>query len=190
MKRTILSLITIVLVGSSFAAYAQQNGGPTVPVQVPVDSPQYDKVAMLLSAYHELPAKAQFEQVADVRLVLSAMAEDASAPLQQKRALVALGYWADSSTLSVYARVLSNPQTRNGTRHQLLLLTGKRFPTAGVPLLEPYLAANDLQLRLTAVEALAASGSDDAFATLERHAKLETNPLVLKRIEQRGSRLR
>jgi hypothetical protein len=189
-----MRLLIISLIAPAFfvctTASAQQTAGPVDPVTVPIDSPEAQRVEVLLSAYHELPSKAEFEKASDVRTILSTMARDRQAPRLQKRAIEALAYWPDAATLQVFEAVLADPQTRTGTRHFTLMTTGKAFGADGLDVLEPYLAASDLQLRLTAVDAVAATRSDRGFAMLEARARVETSDLVLDRIEKMGSRVR
>lgn len=188
MNARLIAFLIVVLV-PAFAA-AQDSAGPDLPVGVSVEAESAERLAFLLSAYHELPARAEFEAVPDAQKILSTWATDRTAPLRQKRSLEALGYFADATTLAIYTSVLNDPQTRVGARHQTILLVGTHFGVAGLDLLGRYLEADDVQLRLSAVDAIARTNTDRGFALLEERAETEPNKTVLERIEKLGRRLR
>ena len=190
MKTRLFMILLVPAFFLSAPAFAQHSGGPTGPIDVPVESADSERLELLLGTFHELPPKAQFESVPGVRSKLDSMAKDGTSPRLQKRAIEALAYWPDAATLATYESVLADVQTRMGTRHMTLLLVGIVFKVDGVELLEPYLAADDLQLRLTAVDAIAATQSDKGFELLSKRAKVETSAVVLERIEKMGSRVR
>lgn len=190
-----LSTIIIVLLISTFGIVStvsaqESNAGPVAPTPTPVANPAADRVGKLLSAHHELPSKARFEAIEGARQTLAEMATNRAAPLGQKRALEALAYWPTATTLGVYTAVLNDPQTRVGTRHLTLMLVGRHFATDALDVLAPYLGADDVQLRLTAVEAIALTQTPEGVELLGAHAQVETSRLVLDAIEAKGRVLR
>lgn len=187
---TIIFALLVPAFGVVSTASAQDGNGPTPPVTVPQQTDAQKSIGILLSVHHELPAKAQFESIEDHRAILARMATDRTSPREQKRALEALAYWPDAATLQVYTSVLNDPQTRVGTRHQTLLLVGDNYDDRALEVLERYLSADDVQLRLTAVDAIARTATEDGYDMLESHAQVETSKVVLERIESQGRQLR
>ncbi|MGM0558897.1 MAG: HEAT repeat domain-containing protein [Myxococcota bacterium] len=159
----------------------------SAPKSVDQLEPSVAKTArLLLSGYHGLPSKQQLEdKLPNTRQVLMAYAQDERVfPLYRKRALRALGYYADDEVQSLYEAMLADSDTEDMVRHTLLGLLAEHFGADGVSTIEPYLYRDDVQLRLTAVEALRKIDSDAALDALNKAKKEETNQIVKRRLEE------
>jgi hypothetical protein len=159
----------------------------SAPKSVDQLEPSVAKTArLLLSGYHGLPSKQQLEdKLPNARHVLLAYAQDDRVfPLYQKRALRALGYYADAEVKSLYEAKLADSDTEDMVRHTLIGLLAEHFGADSVSTISPYLYKEDVQLRLTAVEALRKVDSDAAQAALNEAKKEETNTIVKRRLEE------
>lgn len=141
---------------------------------------------LLLSGYHGLPSKQQLEsKLPNARMVLMTYAKDDRVfPLYRKRALRTLGYYADAEVRALYEATLESDQTEDMLRHTLLGLLAEHFGADSVSTIEPYLRDDDVQLRLTAVEALRTVDSDAAQDALREAKKDESNKIVKRRLEE------
>ena len=159
----------------------------SAPKSVDQLEPKVAKEArLLLSGYHGLPSKQLLEQkLPNTRQVLMAYAQDDRAfPLYRKRALRALGYYADAEVKSLYESMLADDTTEEMVRHALIGLLAEHFGADSVPTIAPYLSSDDVQLRLTAVEALRRVDADSAQDALREAKKDETNEIVKRRLEE------
>jgi hypothetical protein len=195
MKKLInISVLSLgLLVGST--ALAQQTTTPSqTPQSNPTDStpvpvPFEEKVAqakLLLSGYHGLPdAKTFTKQLGDPKMVLMAIALDEDGfDLYRKRALSALGLFADADVLRTYIDLLQDEDTPEGTQHRLLVLLADHFPDSALPYLQPYVDHDDLRYRLTAIEAIRRIPSNEALAVLHDAKTSERNKTALRRLDQ------
>lgn len=148
-------------------------------------------VQLLLRGYHGVPERGEFEAASPkAREILKAFANDPLGGLFRERAILALGHWPDAETLWLYRRSLKDPTLGEEARHLILLHGAETF---GEPILNdvvPFLQADDVAMRITAVAALSKIGTDAAFAQIDAHAKAERDPAVLKAIDNYGRRLR
>jgi hypothetical protein len=115
-----------------------------------------DKLALLLSAHHELPSRAVFEsQVPNVRKALEALAlkGDLFRP-HRHRALEALAMWPDDDVRRVYRTLLMDPATPELTKHRVLLLVPRVFAGETPRILEPWRTHVNARFRKTAEIAL------------------------------------
>ena len=187
MRRTlILAILSGALVVPS-TSWAQDSGANTPGPTTPVTSTDRERVALLLGAYHELPDQATFLAASPrARDVLVGMAGDAQLfPPHRVRALDALArYWNGPEPFNLLASWLSDANTRDTTRHDLITLAARRFGNASVPLIAPYLRHADLQLRLTTVHALDLVDTEDAMDQLEAALAKETSTVVREAIEK------
>ena len=143
------------------------------------------RVRLLLSAHHELPPRALFVKATPrARDVLLEIARDDQIfRLHRYRALEALGsYWADDEVLDLYARLLRGSETEL-LEHRVMMFAASSFGRHSVPLLVPYLSSPQMQLRLTAVEALALVDEEPSRDALRARLEAEPSELVRERIE-------
>jgi HEAT repeat protein len=148
------------------------------------------QVRLLLSGYHDLPDRAQFDRVADAPAIVKALAHGPDGPTRD-RALAALGrYWPSGDVYLLYARVLAADSTPVGTRHRVMVYFADAFGERAIPAIRPYLSNQDPQLRISAVHALGRIGSDQAIAVLDRFADDETNAVVLEAVDDASRTLR
>ncbi|MFP4598599.1 MAG: HEAT repeat domain-containing protein [Persicimonas sp.] len=164
------------------------------PVPFPFDGneAEYERATTLLSGFHGIPAKEVFEQKLDnpEQILLGiALNEDTSA-VYRKQALAALAYWPGDTVFSLYGRLLKDTQTEDTLRHRVMLLMAEHFEDRALEKLRPFLSDDDLQLRLSAIEAIRRLPSDDAVEALREALKTETNTVAQKRLEQYTQTLR
>ena len=192
--RALLAASILLLAGPTFGqdqgagTPTPVTGQPSGPVQPSADAKA--RLRLLLSGYHGLPPKAEFETIAGVKALLYVFAHDASDALHRDRALAALAYFPDGSVFRLYAEILGDASTPEGTRHRVMRLLAEAFGDRALPLLRPYLEADDLRLRLTAVAAVGDIGSDAATDALRARIDRETHPVVRERLERAGRQLR
>lgn len=146
---------------------------------------QRDRALLLLSGYHGIATKAEFEgALAAPEAILGAIARDAEVdPIHRDRALAALALWPSEQTLSLYASLLASAETSEMNRHRILGYLATGYADRSIPWVEHYLTVSDLQFRLTAVEALRTIGSDHARDLLIQAEVVEVSPVVLDRIK-------
>jgi HEAT repeat protein len=209
--RTLLKTIVLALI-VTFASTAlaqqtafaqqgdQQSSSPDSPVPMPFDGDQddqddqdrsddrsdADQARMLLMGYHGIPSKEIFEDNLDQpKVVLTSLAlDDGGFSLRRKRALSALGYWADAGVMRTYTQILQDAQTPASLRHRVILLIAEHFPADALAHLKPYLGHKNLQYRLSAIEAIRGIPSDDALSALRDALESETNSVAKKRLEK------
>lgn len=201
-------VLTTVLTCAALASTASAQQSPTTgdttgqttdpdsdsPVPFPFDGNEadYERATMLLSGFHGIPPKETFEQKLDnpEQILLGiALSEDTSA-VYRKQALAALAYWPNDTVFSLYGRLLKDAQTEDTIRHRVMLLMAEHFEGRALQQLRPYLSDDDLQLRLSAIEAIRRLPSDDAVEALREALKTETNAVAKKRLEQYTQTLR
>jgi hypothetical protein len=174
-----------------------QTDTSTSPVPMPFDGKQGDspnqgdqsdveRAKMLLMGYHGLPSKETFEEnLDDPKVVVMSIALDEGGfSLHRKRALAALGYWADAGLMRIYNQLLQDAQAPDVLRHRVILLLAEHFPDEALGHLKPFLAHKDLQYRLSAIEAIRRLPSDEAVAALREALETETNAVAKKRLEK------
>lgn len=187
-RNSIASLAAIAVVLVTGTAFAQDNGD--VPGLDRHDPANVQQVQLLLSGYHELPTREALAAVPGAHDIVLALAHT-DGMMTRDRALAALGhYWPSGDVFLLYAKTVASPTTPDGTRHRIMVLAADAFGERAVPMLTPYLSNADVQLRITAVEALGRIRTDEVVALLEAHAAGESNPIVLERIERATRTLR
>lgn len=184
MKR-LIALIALSVSLLSAPAFAQVAPGPGSFAQDDVKT-----VTMLLSGYHDLAPQASFDAVRNAPQIVETLARGPHSHIRD-RALAALGrYWPSADVFLLYANVIASPDTAEGTRHRTVLMMAESFGDRAIPALEPLLHANDVQLQITAVQALGSIGSDEAFNTLVSFSEGVTNPALLEQLERSARVLR
>jgi len=146
---------------------------------------QRDKAMLLLSGYHGIGTKAEFEATLfEPQALLASIARDAAVdPVHRDRALAALVYWPDEQTLSLFGKLLAADDTSEMNRHRIIGYLAVGYAERSIPWVEHYLTVSDLQFRLTAIEALRTIGSDHARDLLSQAEVVELSPLVIERIK-------
>lgn len=186
MKRTIGMFFFAALLSVASVPASAQDQGPRV--DAPAESVR--EVTLLLSGYHDLAPRASFESVAGAPAIVRALAEGPHS-LVRDRALAALGrYWPSGDVYLLYANIIADPATPLGTRHRVVLMYAEAFGDRAIPAIRPLLGAADLQLRVTAVQALGRIGSDEALALIDEAARTATHPVLLDAIERSSRVLR
>ena len=192
MQRIICAFMILFAVGLANAQTTGSDGLPAVPPVDQLDGEAVERVTLLLSAHHELPAAEMFaEAAADAETVLYAIAGDAGTfQHHRNRAYGALGYWADADLQRFYATqfelaLASEHESTYFSSHHLVGLIGRHFPEAAPNLIGDLLHSEDVQIRLSAVEALRTADSEHARGLLIEAYPVETNATVREAI-QRG----
>ena len=175
------------------APVAAQLGAPTGPEvsepevpEVPVEaSEDRETLTLLLSGYHGLPEAAVFEaRFDDPRALLLALLQDPSVgPIHYDRALAALAYWPNPEVRAVYDRHLVDA-TRPMMVHHIIVNYVRGFGDEALDAVLPYLSSEDVQVRLTVVEALRVHGTPRAVEALIAAEQGESHALVRERIRE------
>lgn len=166
----------------SFGAVAQDAPTPTVspveepvgaavPTPTPTQTPAAslaDRIAFLLSGYEFFPTRADLDAAGpagQVAPLLRGFATDLDArPTLRLRAVDALGYYDDPATIELLTRLAQDPpaadlprkklRTAGLVRHHAISSLATARAGEAVPVLEQLLAADDVQIVLTVVDAL------------------------------------
>lgn len=168
---------------------------PTVP-EVPTpgvetapetDAPsERDRALLLLSGYHGIPTAAEFEAAFDdPAAVLFELATDPEvSAIHRDRAIGALAYWPSDALEAFYVDLLLDDATPEMERHRVIGHLAVAFGDGALEIIDPYLRDDDVQLRLTAVHAMAVVGTPAALRRLDAAAAVEASPIVLEQIRQ------
>ena len=157
------------------------------------------QIAALMMGYHGPPERAVLEAVTpDARRYLEHLAQDQKTPMMQRyNAIAALSAWSDAQTLKIYGALLADPNMPEGGLHRILGLIGQVFGQEGLPLVHPFLDHPDVQLRLSAIDAVAhlpGGASDKVLLDLlrrERHEAARTRLLQwFQGVRKPGARVR
>lgn len=149
-----------------------------------------EQVSLLLSGFHEVGTKAQFEKVQNASDILVSIAKGKEGFVRDRAILVLARYWASADVYLLMASVISNPKTSFGTRLRMMVQFGDTFGGRSIPVLKHYLTDADPQVRISALQALQATNDDAAFVLIEGHAKTESAPIVLEAVKTYSSRIR
>ncbi len=180
MKTALTILLAALLLASPALAQDNGNGGELDRF----DPTAVQKVELLLRGYHGLPERDAMTSIPDAQKIVAALAQS-EGRLTRDRALAAMGhFWPSGDVFLLYAKTLASPDTPEGTRHRIMILAADVFGERAVPMLKPYLQNENVQLRMTAVDALGYIRTDEVVAILENHARGERNAIVLERIDK------
>ncbi len=177
-------LILCVILGVATPALAQDQGNLPAPTTL---AKERASIGQLLAAYHETPSKQAFEAASGrAASILETLATQSDLmPAHRARALDALGaYYPNARVRLLFAGVVSGAATPEGLRHSAMMLGARHFGADFVPALTPALTASDVQLRFTAVEALARIGGDLARAEIKKAMAGEKSSFVRERMER------
>jgi HEAT repeat protein len=195
MHKLSTALLAALLLCAAAPAAAQTTGpaAPNLPALSALDAAQVRKVELLLSGYHELPTLDQLKAASPrAEDIVAALVRDQdTSPFIRPRAISALTtYWPNTRTVQLVRALIADPKTRDVTRHQLLIASSDLGQQV-IPDLIPFLNHTDLQLRLTAVEALARLNQHDAAVNaLHKALDTEKSPLVRDRITRAAKTVR
>ena len=180
---SLAALALTLMLGVSALPHAASAQAPPARTKAAA-KPERARIQLLLSAHHELPDRALFEGASDqARAHLLDFATDLDVfPLYRYRALEALGaYYADDQVLRLYASVLKDAGSERA-QHRVMLLAARFFGDQATGLLTPFLSDKNIQLRITAVEALALIHSETSRAMLRAAASSEPDPGLATRM--------
>lgn len=151
--------------------------------------PERERVELLLNAY-DAPASADQLGAAasNPRAVLIQIAQDPAVPEYRRfAALQALALFPNEQVRALYSAILREiPGRAEGPRiaHPTIQAMMKAFGESALIEVEPLLGSKDVQVRLTAVHAIARFGGDKGRSLLRAHAEREPNRIVLEELER------
>jgi len=191
MNTTRLCIITALVVLSTSTAFAQQTGETTRPdtpgVTASITAQERTDVSRLLHAYHELPERSVFLSASpSARAILRDIATNEKVFwLHRSRALNALGHhWADDETFALIDAAVRSKDTPTTGLHQVMLMHVAHFGARATPSVVMHLGHGDVQVRLSAVEALRRLPQDAvARAALKEARETESVPYVREQID-------
>lgn len=161
---------------------------PTHPVVEPGDeASQRETAELLLSGYHGIPEAEVFERaLVDPHATLLEIATDPQAsPIHRDRALAALANWPSEQVRSLYEGLLVNADTTDMVRHRVIGHLAIGYGDDALDTVAAYLDSDDVQFRLTAVQALGEIGTPAAIARLEQASQVEASEMVRQEMLQR-----
>lgn len=186
--------LTLLVAGALLTSPVHAQLGPDPDPNLPSDPGSPDAVSdedlatarLLLSAHHGIPEAAAFDDALDAPVpVLRVLATDPNVfPLYRQRALSALGYWADQWLGDELSRLATDPASGDLMQHHAVLLLAQHFGVRSVGVVEAWLTDDDVQRRLTAIEAIDAHGGDALQTLLHDQLSVEDHPVVQQRIEE------
>jgi hypothetical protein len=170
------------------SAHAQL--GPDTPVEDPTPVPtdpsgipaeQLETARILLSGFHEIAPADQFvAQLGDpVAVLWSIVRLESDNAFLQDRALFALAYWPGEDLRAYLGDLIpAGAAPREMLRHHAISLMARAFGEQELPRLAPLLQDADVQIRLTAVDAIATIGTPAALEALRTARSTETHRVV------------
>ncbi len=171
--------------------------GPTTPNTVNVDPPAHvntvvatdedrDRAILMLSGYHGVPTAAELEAAfEDPQGIMLAIAQDDSvSAIHRDRAIGVLAYWPSESVQQFYTQLLESPETPEMVQHRVIGHVAVAFGDQAVDLVASYLNNQDVQFRLTAVQALGTIGTPLAMQQLQTAQTIENSNVVLEQMQQ------
>jgi hypothetical protein len=177
LKRITVALLFVLVLPATAMAQDSSDTDQLAPHDV-------QTVSMLLSGYHDLASQETLSQVPNARSIVETLAQGPNG-FVRNRALAAMGrYWPSGDVYLLLANVLTADDTPEGTRHRVLLLFADAFGDRAIPVIRPFLAANDLQLQITAVQAFGMIGTDEAVAIVHDFAAGATHPVLIEQVEK------
>jgi len=137
-----------------------------------------EPVLAALGGVEDVPTAADLQGLGDnVPAELLEIAQDSSlSHTTRARAVIALGWFPNEPSRSWLVGTLGGGDGILARKAAFALATG--WGDEAVPLLQPALAADDVQLRLAAVRALGRVDSVRARASLDQRLAVETNATV------------
>lgn len=192
-------VLALTLLPSGVAAQDAPVGDPTDTPQTPVtaDVPKQsaeDRVVFLLSGYEYFPTRADLDEVgpaSEIAAILRGLAtNDDGRPTQRLRAVDALGYYDDAETLALLTNLATTTpktdlprrklRTAGLLQHHAITSLARATKSKSVPVLEPVLMGDDVQLTLTTIHALAKHAGKDGLEALRRLLDESQNKIVVR----------
>lgn len=196
--RTIIAFTAVLtLSGPAFGQTAQQTpvsradllaGAPAAVSTDALDGAVLDHIVTLLSGYEYFPSADDLTAVTPdpVPYLLTIVydTEGRWLPTHQHRAVAALAYFPTPTVWEHLTYLLQAPGTPDLMRHHVINALATGFGDEALGELEPVLYDDDLQLRLTAVNAIGTIHTDRATTVLQTALSAEPHRLVQERIER------
>ncbi len=199
MKRT--SFVLLAALSVSTSVFAQETGVPgavdsppttTTPPAVAEPSTE-DRLLLLLSGYEYFPTREDLDAVAKaetmIPMLLEIARDDARRTTLRMRAVDALGYYPEEASVDYLKELVESPEAKGSRkvvkasrlmRHHAITAIARAKKEDAVPVLAPILTHDDLQLRLTTINALGKHGGSAGKRHLVALAS-EDNPRMVER---------
>jgi hypothetical protein len=156
-----------------------------------------ERVVFALSGYHARIDRAHLDEIASserVEALLRELVGEAQLrPSLRLRAVEALGHFGDDDSAALLEAIIEEPSEAlelPGARHadlfqhQAMLSFARIRPEQAAASLAPFLAHDDLQLQMTAIEALGRFGGREGRERLEQARPEITGAAALRRLER------
>ena len=190
--RTLTKLCRHIMVATITATLFISVGASADDTRVNI-SEERQRVQQVLNAYHGVQLKDLVAAANDPQAhLLEMLDETATRPLTRLQALAALAHFPNKATRSVYLDIIKKADHKDrGSRelHRAIQGLAFGFGEAAAEQIEPLLKHKDVQVRLTAVDAMSKLGAG-AKVTLRDHLKTEKHPLVLESIIEKAPAVR
>lgn len=171
---------------------------PTAPEPTATPEPSVEeRLKFLLSGYEYFPTRADLDAVAKPEVVVATLlrfaADDAARTTLRLRAVDALGYYDSAESVEYLGELVGTkldalPRKRlrvaSLLKHHAITSLARAGKDKAVPHIAAVLAADDVQLRLTAIHALGKHGGDDGRAVLQAHRKNEKSEFVRRELQK------
>ncbi len=146
------------------------------------DKDEQRNVALLLMAYDQFPTAEAFKQVsANPRaVILSIYRDPASKPIVRLQALDALSLFPNEEVRELYKGILAKgwADEAPGEAHRAINGLMHGFGTDALADVAPMLNDKDIQIRMTAIEAIFNSGKEEGQRLLKARLDKENHPVV------------
>lgn len=205
MKR-ITTLSLLLALGVPALAAAQDAPAPKtdVPIESPapkeVPDPQQSldqRLEFLLSGYEYFPTRADLDAVAPADLIVAtlvAFARDPNRrPTLRLRAVDALGHYDHPDATAYLEELVETPtdglarkelRVRNLMRHHAVTSLARSLDERAVPKISPLLEQQDVQLKLTVINALAKHGGASGKVLLTEMKSRENEEIVQRELRK------
>lgn len=144
------------------------------------------RIRLLLSGYDSFPTADELRAVSPAApAFLMQIAQDKTAlPTLRNRAIDALGYFDEPEVKAFLTVILTEPDTAPEMGvHKAITALMKLEGEDGLGQVSPFLQHEDVQLRLTAVEAIGNFGGRGGRVLLEERRKIEPSKMVKDKIK-------
>lgn len=155
------------------------------------------RVEVLLSGYEYFPTRADLDAVASADVMAPLLRElaqrEGERPSLRVRAVDALGFYEDAATQSFLLELAARPtegvpkkqlRVARSMRHHAITSYARATGERALAGLEPLLADEDLQIRLTVISALGKHGGAPGEAKLRELAAADNDPITARELRK------
>lgn len=159
------------------------------------DASVEEQLVFALSAYHSFPTRAELDDIADPNTMTELLRSFATSPERRPsmrtRAVDALGFYEDAETRAFLEELVARPRASGAServadlmRHHAVTSLARAHGDDALETLAPLLEHDDVQLRMTAVVALAKHGSQRAHRRLAELRAQTDDDLIRRHIDK------